>query len=120
MKAFHDLDHAEIEALAHLAEECAEVIMAVAKMQRHGALTNHPDRPDSNNLMDLGREIGNLSVAIEIARQLGLVDDHDVHDGVDSKWAKIDRYLHHINVTKDRVVSRRRSRTPRNPPRRKA
>ena len=42
---FNKLTPAEDERLAMLAEECAEVIQIVSKIQRHGYDSWHPDDP---------------------------------------------------------------------------
>lgn len=46
-------------------EECAEVIQAITKIKRFGMRKYHPDRPESNNRLDLLSEIEDLKFALE-------------------------------------------------------
>jgi len=41
-------------------EECSEVLKAVIKGKRFGWKNHHPDRPESNNLSELYREVMDL------------------------------------------------------------
>jgi NTP pyrophosphatase (non-canonical NTP hydrolase) len=57
---FNKLTPAEDERLTMLAEECAEVIQAVTKIQRHGYDSHHPDGgPDNRD--NLQRELTDMS-----------------------------------------------------------
>ncbi|PCJ96679.1 MAG: hypothetical protein COA52_01380 [Hyphomicrobiales bacterium] len=51
--------------MAHIAEECAEVIMAYAKMQRFGANHSHPISKE-RNIDAFHRELKDLKDIIEI------------------------------------------------------
>lgn len=94
------LTPAELEALALLAEECAESIAIIGKAIRHGLSSCHPDSGASNRV-EIARELGHVSAAIEIACQLGVLYRSDVREGVDEKWKKGGRYLHHIKIDSD-------------------
>jgi hypothetical protein len=96
---FNHLTEAEAERLSLLAEECAEVIQAVTKIQRHGYESYNPDLPDlptsPTNRDDLAREIGHVYHATQ-----RMLDARDFSGAaVDlsrrQKAAKIAQYLHH-------------------------
>jgi len=53
---FNDLSPAQTEALAVLAEECAEVIQVVGKILRHGLSSKHPADPKGLNNLGLLHE----------------------------------------------------------------
>lgn len=95
--SFAKLTPAEHEALAHLMEECAEVCMAIGKAMRHGLSSCHPNGGPTNRAQ-IGLEVGDLQVAIEIAKQTGLLSESDIRNGADAKWRKIGRYMHHIAI----------------------
>lgn len=90
------LSAAQLERLALLAEECAEVVMAVTKIQRHGFSSYNPLVPGSlTNREALEKEVGHVLCAIQI-----LLDAEDVQGGRIDGWrgrkqAEIHRWLHH-------------------------
>lgn len=45
-------------------EECAEVIQAITKIKRFGLFNYHPDRPESNNWIEVIAEINDLQDAL--------------------------------------------------------
>lgn len=57
--SYNELTPAEIERLAHLAEEAGEIVLAVGKILRHGYYSKHPDGGPTNKEM-LEKEIGDL------------------------------------------------------------
>jgi hypothetical protein len=46
-------------------EECAEVIQAIIKIKRFGLMNFHPDRPESNNKIEVLSEIKDLRIALD-------------------------------------------------------
>jgi NTP pyrophosphatase (non-canonical NTP hydrolase) len=93
---FNGLTEAEAERLALLAEECAEVIQAVTKIQRHGYESRNPDLPMSpSNRANLAKELGHVMHALG-----RMVDEDDltseaVNLSKHEKFHKIAKYLHH-------------------------
>lgn len=101
-KHFNGLSPEHAESLALLAEECAEVIQAIGKIQRHGLWSEHPESgiPNYNTLQ---REIGDVLAAFRIAEVQKLVDWGTVIRHRDQKLLKLmsGTLLHHAQVTKD-------------------
>ena len=92
----HPLTPAEAERLAFLAEECAEVIQAVAKIQRHGFHSFNPDAPEKgDNRKQLEVEIGDVKAAILLCVKGDDVDDLRIMSNVQTKLKKMGRYFHH-------------------------
>lgn len=60
----NQLTPAQMERLAMLAEECAEVIQVIGKIQRHGYYSYHPDNPNLSNLQLLQKELHDLSAVL--------------------------------------------------------
>ncbi|MCU1313399.1 MAG: hypothetical protein JWM54_1156 [Acidobacteriaceae bacterium] len=99
---FNRLPPAQAESLALLAEECAEVIQAIGKIQRHGLWSEHPESgiPNYNTLQ---REIGDVLAAFRIAEVQKLVDWGTVIGHRDKKLLKLHgtTLLHHAKVVAD-------------------
>jgi NTP pyrophosphatase (non-canonical NTP hydrolase) len=98
---FNQLSPARAERLALLAEECAEVILAVTKIQRHGFERCNPlvkvpeDEYPRTNADDLERELGHVLNAIEMMIDAGDLGKSRVFRyGVD-KAREIYKWLHH-------------------------
>jgi hypothetical protein len=91
---FNKLTPAQAEALALLAEECAEVVQAVTKILRHGLDSEHPHSGD-NNRETLNEEIGDVQAAIEICRAQDVTDSAAILNAKFSKLLRVGRYLHH-------------------------
>lgn len=95
---FNGLTPAEDERLAILAEECAEVIQCVCKIQRHGYESYNPKLPpeqQESNRKALERELGDLGHAVrrmEIAADLNPLA---IAARAASKPQRILPYLHH-------------------------
>ena len=94
-KHFNDLSAAEDERLACLAEELAEVIQVICKIQRHGYASKHPaDLNGMTNRKLLEKELGDVEARICL-----MVDNGDIHRLTIEEWAeeKYDAfaYLHH-------------------------
>ena len=92
---FNKLTEAEQERLVILAEECAEVIQVVAKIQRHGFNSDNTGTMQLTNRRLLENEIGHVNYAVS---QLALAADVDfsrIHRAMDAKAVHIRQYLHH-------------------------
>jgi hypothetical protein len=83
-----------------LAEECAEVIQAVTKIQRHGLHSRHPGSGQSNQT-DLSKELGQVAAIVRLAREAKILDDVVLHGAELQKLNSIGRYLHHATVSED-------------------
>lgn len=93
---FNNLTPAEDERLALLAEECAEVIQAVAKIQRHGYNSVNPlVSGGRNNRGHLEKEMGDVRAAMIILCEAGDTDKAAVHSLADKKLREVGRWLHH-------------------------
>lgn len=97
---FNHLSPEHAEALALIAEECAEVIQAIGKILRHGLASHHPDSHITNYLT-LQRETGDLLAALQIGEVQGMIDWRTVILARDLKLVKVAKYLHHAKVTTD-------------------
>jgi NTP pyrophosphatase (non-canonical NTP hydrolase) len=91
---FNQLTPAEDERLALLAEECAEVIQAVTKIQRHGYASCHPTT-GVNNCVTLTREMGDLLAAMQLLYDAGDVCEKAVLLACRNKQDAVNMYLHH-------------------------
>ena len=92
---FNGLTPAEAERLALLAEECGEVIQAVAKVLRHGYESTHPDKPEAGTNRDmLQRELADLRAAESLMIEAGDVYDSAIVAAALHKIARVQRYLH--------------------------
>lgn len=102
---FNGLTPAEAERLAILAEECAEVIVAVEKIKRHGYESRNPlvfDGP--TNREQLTTEMGDVRAAMILLCAAKDVEKHRVHDAADEKLVKVFSWTHHqTNDIKRRV-----------------
>lgn len=108
MRDLPNLSPDQLEALALIAEECAESIAIIGKALRHGLTSCHPDGGQINRV-EIARELGQVHAAIEIACQIGVLYRQDVTWGSDEKWKKVGKYLHHIEIDPScRVAKRRR------------
>lgn len=93
---FNELTPAEVERLAILAEECAEVIQIVGKVLRHGYESHHPKDPlETSNRELLAMEIGHIWAAVGI-----MLDDADllpatIAKSKESKAESVKKYTHH-------------------------
>lgn len=94
---FNKLTPEQTEALAILAEECAEVVQVVGKILRHGLRSCHPDGgPDNRALLE--SECGDLLAALSIAEHAGIARATHMRIARDGKLQRVGRYLHHTTV----------------------
>lgn len=91
---FNGLTPAEAERLAMLAEECAEVIQIVAKIQRHGYEGFHPDDPSTTNRTLLKKELVDLAAVENEMMDVGDVR-FTLPGEILQSWQKKLRYSHH-------------------------
>lgn len=93
---FNELTPAEAERLAILAEEAAEVIHTICKIQRHGYMSTNPlDNSQRPNRVLLAYELGDLTAAIQ-----RLTDNFDVAQELmqaqaNRKLSSVSQYFHH-------------------------
>ena len=92
---FNNLTPGEAERLALLAEECAEVIQAIAKIQRHGYTSHHPNDPSTDNREALEREMGDVLAAIQIMKEAQDVMQEHLTEWREDKLQRVAKYLHH-------------------------
>lgn len=93
-KPFNGLTPAQAELLALLSEECNEVGMIVGKILRHGALSYHPDRPETTNYELLIREVGDVLAAVHLLH----LPVEALREARQLKLEKVGQYLHHNKV----------------------
>ncbi len=95
-KYAHILSPAELERLALLSEECAEVIQIISKICRHGYESYHPKDPAKTSNRDLlVQEIGHVGFAIQIMDQKADLSLNDVRRATDEKAQNVQQYLHY-------------------------
>ena len=98
--SFNKLTPAEVERLALLAEECAEVIQAVTKILRHGYEGHNTHNvPEFINRKMLEMELGHVMFALRFMRNNQDIDVLAVERAADEKAARISRWLRHNEVT---------------------
>jgi NTP pyrophosphatase (non-canonical NTP hydrolase) len=94
MQHFNSLTPAEAERLALIAEEAAEVIHAITKIQRHGFESCHPTGgPDNRHMLEI--ELGDLHTAVRMAVDAGDLDALKIDAAAKLKAKNVGRYLHH-------------------------
>ncbi len=104
-----NLSESELERLALLAEEAAELIQAIGKIIRHGYEFNNPDRvEDGTNREQLEAEIGDVLYSIELMHENDDIDKWSVEAGCDLAIEKKPKYLHHQSILPKSAVPRRR------------
>lgn len=94
MNHFNKLTPAEAERLSILAEECAEVIQVIGKIQRHGFDSKHPNGGKTNRQL-LEKELGDVDVAKHLMIESEDVDDDQIGQGFTDKLFNLPPYLHH-------------------------
>jgi NTP pyrophosphatase (non-canonical NTP hydrolase) len=102
MEQFNELTPAEMEALVIVAEECAEVIQAIAKIQRHGLRSYHPVSMEKN-ITSLAKELGDLSAAFLVLREnvkSPFLSDTEIARHVTGKIKRLRNYVHHVEIPK--------------------
>lgn len=99
MQAFNQLTPGEDERLSILAEECAEVIMAIMKIKRHGYQSKNPLYPNPpTNRETLEKEIGHVRHAIGMLLTAGDVNHNDIEHWRARKAKDIRNWVHHQEI----------------------
>lgn len=89
------LTRAELERLAILAEECAEVIRVVNKIIRHGYSSHHPADPDKiSNRFLLETEIGHVEYIVNLMKAHD-ISVENTFAARQKKKSSIKKWLHH-------------------------
>lgn len=93
---FNELDPAEAELLALLAEESGEIIQAIGKILRHGMGSYNPlgDQTVSNQ-DSLEKEIGDLNAVCARMVAARLLRPDRIRQASDAKAVKIPKWTHH-------------------------
>ena len=86
------------ELLNLLSEECAEVIVAVSKINRFGFDSSHPNRPEKNNLDDLEEELGDLLCVINLLNKKQITIQSHLETYSLAKENKIRQYSQRIEL----------------------
>jgi NTP pyrophosphatase (non-canonical NTP hydrolase) len=90
-----DLDQSEIERLAILAEECAEVQQIVSKILRHGYARYNPVNENiTTNRELLEKELGDLKCAVMLMFRYGDISGGKINIACNNKQEAIEKYLH--------------------------
>jgi NTP pyrophosphatase (non-canonical NTP hydrolase) len=89
---FNKLTPKQAELLTLLEEECAEVIQAITKIQRHG-LDSGSGEP---NVTALHRELGDVHAAVKLLLDIGLIEREYIEWYRDHKLIHVGKYLHHV------------------------
>lgn len=86
----------ELERLALLSEECAEVIAIIGKILRHGYESSNPfDARRTRNRELLAREIGDVRYSIRLLCQAGDISEAAILTAEDAARQFKPQYLHH-------------------------
>lgn len=93
---FNQLNAAEAELLALLAEEMGEAIQIIGKILRHGYGSRHPDEPfGPNNREMLEKELGDVRCAMILLCESGDLLKEMIHGHATDKRERVKQYLHH-------------------------
>ena len=95
MKFDNELNDAQVERLAILAEEMGEALQAVGKILRHGYESNNPLTEGPSNRESLTKEIGDVQHAVNMLIEAGDLSRTDVNFLCEKKAKSIVRWLHH-------------------------
>jgi hypothetical protein len=90
------ISDAELERLAILAEEAAEVQQIVMKIIRHGYGSHSPfDEKKTPNRELLNKELGDLQLAIQLMVEYFDINPNTIEQRKNYKRGLLDNYLHH-------------------------
>lgn len=93
---YNGLTPAQDERLAKLAEECAEVIKAICKIQRHGYMSRDPTKEGAlTNRRDLEVEIADVANAVKALVHRGDIDETRVRNLALELQGRENDYMHH-------------------------
>lgn len=87
------MNNRDQELLDMLAEEAAEVIQAIMKIDRHGIESYHPDDPSATNRDLLKTEMADLkAVLLQVEEYIvGDIDNRQINE----TWTKKLKYTYH-------------------------
>jgi NTP pyrophosphatase (non-canonical NTP hydrolase) len=85
------MNNKEKEILDILQEECAEVIVAVSKINRFGLDNIKPGKPKTNR-EHLAEELGDLQAMIDLCVKFDLVGSEQISTAADNKIAKLKKW----------------------------
>lgn len=92
---FNELDPAEAERLAFLAEECGELVQAIGKILRHGYFSINPVDPHGkSNRANLIKEMGDVRAAMILMCLAGDVRKDEIHAAANEKLISVVRWMH--------------------------
>lgn len=91
---FNGLSPAELERLAKIAEEAAEVIQAIGKILCHGYESRHPDGGPTNRRL-LETELGDLRSVTSMAIAADDLSQEFINIAEMEKDVSVKKYLHH-------------------------
>lgn len=95
MTRYSRLTDAQIERLAILAEECAEVQQMIGKILRHGLDDFRPlDKTKTINRKNLWKEMGHVLAAIDLLTRNFDVSVDGIEESRKAKLKSIERWLH--------------------------
>jgi hypothetical protein len=95
---FNALSPSEAERLVCMAEECAEIIQIIHKIQRHGLASRNPIKPGPSNIELLEKEIGHFELwLVEMINQRDL-DPIAINQATEEKRRQINAWLHHNRI----------------------
>ena len=94
---FNRLTPAEAERLAKLAEECAETIQIICKIQRHGYASRNPDAGASRltNREELEQELGDIAAALRLMFEAGDLREARFAAAAKAGLQRMRPYMHH-------------------------
>ena len=94
---FNRLTPAEDERLAKLAEECAETIQIICKIQRHGYASRNEDDGASRmtNREELEQELGDIAAALRLLIDAGDLRGEFIIAAERAGLRRMRPYLHH-------------------------
>lgn len=99
MERFNKLTEAELERLALLNEDCAEVMHIVSKIIRHGYESTDPTKKDSpTNRKLLEKEMGDLEWSLNFMKRVDDVFALQIIEHRARREFEVGKYLHH-NIT---------------------
>lgn len=91
----HDLEPEEAERLSILLEEMGESLQIIGKIQRHGYDNYHPKAPDITNRMLLEKELGHVTVALDLMCRASDIREDKVVDHAKEKLKTLREWVHY-------------------------
>jgi NTP pyrophosphatase (non-canonical NTP hydrolase) len=89
-----NLNPAQAERLAILAEECGEIVQVIGKILRHGFESTHPEGgPTNRQLLEL--ELGDITAVIGLCLDAGDVAWERMADRLPVTTERLKAYTHH-------------------------